>query len=593
MKHIHKLIKWIKKNPKPAGVIGLLILIILIINPFGGNPQATTKDDSNQIPEVKLLNLEEYISDEQKISVTGEIESLEQVELSSEVFGKIARVNVKLGDEVYPGQVIASFSNGDIASQVSGAQAEYERAQATKEQLTAQYEAQQANHEKLLVTTQNTIAAAQSSLDSAENNLKLNQTTADSQIVNDAYDNLRNTLQTIEVSIANTLTVSDNILGIDNTLANDDFEDVLGALSMQKKSHAKMSYLQAKKQKEDVSDIIPMLNAQSTHQELDDAAHVAQTAVSIMQAHLSDMQALLEATVPIGDLSQTELTTLKTNISTARTNINTISTSLTTTLQAITTAKTNLSSYQIAYDKAVRDLTDTKAQVMSDIAASESGLTQMQATIKAQDAIIASARASVGSASASLGKTIIRTPIAGTVAVLPAKTGEIINNGGLVASIVNTEGFQVTTHIDSKELAGISVGNPAYVDGKSIGTITNVAPSIDPTTKKVEVIVALDTTQLQIGTVVAGQFVSVDLVQIFEETEDSPSILLPLSAVRIEPDKKTVISIDENNRVVEYEITIDRIIGDKIEVTDGLQDISSIILSTRGLEVGDEVAVIQ
>jgi HlyD family secretion protein len=584
-----QIIKKHKKNISFISIIAVIIIAVMIMKP--DSKVDTTDNSSNKLQQVEMLNLNEYRENTNKISTTGQIEALEQVELSSEVFGKISYVSVKLGDQVYRGQTIASFSNGDLASQVNKMQAEYERTIITKDQLNAQYDSQEATTEKIRITAGNTIATAETSLQTAENNLKLNQNTSESKIVNDSYENLVNTLKSATVIMTNALTTSDNILGIDNTMANDTFQDLISVLSSSKLNTAESSYRQSKIKKITAEELVNQINITSTHESIDESANKIQIAIEQLQTHLFHMQEVLANTLPLGDLSQSELDTLKTNINTVQTSINTLSTNLTSSRQAVATAKNNLSSYQIAYDKAVRDLADTKAQADADIASANAQLLQLEANIRAQDSIIASARASVYNASANLGKTIIRSPINGTVAVLPAKAGEIVNNGGLIASIVNTTGMQVKTYIDSNNLIGIKKDNKAFIQNEPIGIVTNVAPSIDPMTKKVEVIIAI-TGETNTNFVV-GQFIDIEIVQKLDNNskEDTTSLLLPLTAVKIEPESKTIYILNTYNIVEEKEVQINRIIGDKIEITSGLENIENILLSTRGIDVGDKVEV--
>jgi hypothetical protein len=65
---------------------------------------------------------------------------------------------------------------------------------------------------------------------------------------------------------------------------------------------------------------------------------------------------VLDNTMPIGDLTHTELGVLKTEIQTNFASVNTKYSSLITQKQAIDTAKNSYASYKIAYDKALANL---------------------------------------------------------------------------------------------------------------------------------------------------------------------------------------------------------------------------------------------
>lgn len=580
------------KNKRHATAISVGILLVLIIATRTiGNAnadEATTINNPEQ-KVVALLDVQALRSTEKTIATTGEVESLAQVELRSEVFGKISYVAVSLGDKVYQGQTIASMSNGDLAAQRAQAQADVDRAIVTKEQLKAQYDAGVANHEKILVSTQNAIASAEAAVETAANNVRLNENTAESEIVRDAYENSIPTLNAALVTIQGVLQTSDNLLGVDSNLANQDFEKELSIADVTKKTDAEMSYIRTKRMFETAQESVKRATPVDTTT-VDAALSNIDALLAQAKIHVTDMQAVIDATLPLGKITQTLLDTFRAHIATSQTSVNGSMSAVNTNKQAIDTAKNSLSSYQIAYEKSLRDLAATQAQAHADVRASQSQVTQLEASIRSQDTQIARAEAVVRGINASIGKTIVRTPISGTVAVLPAKTGEIAQNGALIASIVNTDGMQIKTYIDSRDLVGIRVGNIAYMDGTPVGTITHVAPSIDPATKKVEVHVAVNDDAKP--HLVIGQFVDIDLAQIQEnETEEMTSLLLPLTAVRIDPEKRSVFVVNDTHVVESREVEINRIIGDKIEVTSGLETIDTILISTRGIDVGDAVTI--
>ena len=48
---------------------------------------------------------------------------------------------------------------------------------------------------------------------------------------------------------------------------------------------------------------------------------------------------------------------------------------------------------------------------------------------------------------------------------------------------------------------------------------------------------------------------------------------------------------NEENIIEEKEVKINRVLNDKIEITGGLDNIENILLSTRGVELGEKVEV--
>ena len=220
------------------------------------------------------------------------------------------------------------------------------------------------------------------------------------------------------------------------------------------------------------------------------------------------------------------------------------------------------------------------------IQAQESQLQQAQGGVLSHQAQIKSARASVAAVQAQISKTIVRSPIAGTIATLTLKAGELVSPGALVASVVNTDGLQVKAFIDSTKRSVIDKGSSVVIEDVYTGVVTNISPSIDPLTKKVEVLIAIDNSQDL--PLVVGQFVDVT-IEFTETAKETNSLFLPLQAVRVGQDQASVFLVNEEGMVEDQGVVLGVVIGDQVEVLDGLTDTVEIISSVRGLETGERV----
>ena len=134
--------------------------------------------------------------------------------------------------------------------------------------------------------------------------------------------------------------------------------------------------------------------------------------------------------------------------------------------------------------------------------------------ILSQEARVKSAEALVKNYEAQAARASITSPISGVVSVIPVRVGELINPGQSVISVINPGSSQVKAYINSKDLKLIQQGSRAVIENSIEGVVSKVAPSIDPTTRKIEVIVAV----LDQGNsdLVIGQFANVR-IQIAEE----------------------------------------------------------------------------
>lgn len=68
----------------------------------------------------------------QTVSVTGDVVDKEEVVLNFEIGGRLTAVNIKEGDQVAEGEVVATLNDTDLSSEVSQAKARYDKAVAEK-----------------------------------------------------------------------------------------------------------------------------------------------------------------------------------------------------------------------------------------------------------------------------------------------------------------------------------------------------------------------------------------------------------------------------------------------------------------------------
>lgn len=104
------------------------------------------------------------------------------------------------------------------------------------------------------------------------------------------------------------------------------------------------------------------------------------------------------------------------------------------------------------------------------------------------ESAVSAARAEVRMAEALLGKSRLRSPIAGTVLEVNAKAGEVVSPSPATPLIVigDMSLVRVKAEVDEHDVAKISVGQKAYVRSVSFpgkqfeGTVSNIASSLGP-----------------------------------------------------------------------------------------------------------------
>lgn len=114
----HGLLNFIK-NHKIWSIVILLIIIGLVWSLSGSKKTATANFVLAEISTIR-----------EEVSVTGNVKPLTDVDLAFERGGKVANINVEVGDKVYTGQVLASISNADLVASLNQAQANLKKVRA-------------------------------------------------------------------------------------------------------------------------------------------------------------------------------------------------------------------------------------------------------------------------------------------------------------------------------------------------------------------------------------------------------------------------------------------------------------------------------
>jgi RND family efflux transporter MFP subunit len=200
------------------------------------------------------------------------------------------------------------------------------------------------------------------------------------------------------------------------------------------------------------------------------------------------------------------------------------------------------------------------------------------------DAQIKQALGSLRAAQANLEKTIIRTPISGTVNSLAIRTGDFINSFAPVAVVANNSALEIITFVSDDELELISEGDEVTIEGEFVGTVTQIAPAVDATTRKTEVRIATEETDIVNGD-------TVTITKNIEPSEDiDTTIQLPLTAVRFERDDGFIFTI-EDGVLVAQAVTLGNILGNSVEVLSGIDRNQEFVVDARGLVTGTEVEI--
>lgn len=230
--------------------------------------------------------------------------------------------------------------------------------------------------------------------------------------------------------------------------------------------------------------------------------------------------------------------------------------------------------------------------VLSTISASRASLRAgtVSATASA-DASVKQALGSLRAAQANLERTVVRAPIGGTVNFLPIRVGDYVTPMQHVATVAQNGALEIVAYVSEDNRNLLVAGGRVLVENTYEGVITSVAPALDPTTKQIEVRVAVTGA----NELVNGQSVHIALPDLApqEETVESPAgpVLLPLAAVKLRAGDRIVFSVGEDGRLIAHPVTVGEVRGDRIEILSPIATDLRIVADARGLAEGEQVQV--
>ncbi|MBL4694786.1 biotin/lipoyl-binding protein [Candidatus Gracilibacteria bacterium] len=175
----------------------------------------------------------------------------------------------------------------------------------------------------------------------------------------------------------------------------------------------------------------------------------------------------------------------------------------------------------------------------------------------------------------------IKSPISGKVTEITITEGNLVSPGQVIAKIKNTDSLIIKTAINSDEAALIAVGDKVMVDSEE-GIITSISPSADEITKKINVEIVIQNSEIKAESLVDIKFFANQKNRIF----------IPLNSIFLQNNKKFVKILNEKNRIQLQEVELGEILGIFVEITSGLNR-SEEIIEAKGLflEEGEKVKI--
>lgn len=163
-------------------IAGLVLLVaggVWIFQAMSGGSTASKPDSEEIVASAKLRDIE------QTLLLTGEVVPAFQVEIKSEVGGKVKKIHAAIGDQLQQGDPIATIDDTDLLTEKRGAMTEIEGAQLTVNKNRGNYDRAKALFEEKLISkevfdnlaadlaiSENTLQKARSRLQVVEDRLR-------------------------------------------------------------------------------------------------------------------------------------------------------------------------------------------------------------------------------------------------------------------------------------------------------------------------------------------------------------------------------------------------------------------------------------
>lgn len=422
------------------------------------------------------------------VRTNGSVEAAQDVDLSFERTGRVAKATLKVGDHVKAGDVLVELENAAEGALVQQARAllQQKQAGATASEIAfyqAAADAASADVDKTKSDTAAAIATAQAAVDTAENNLKLANGGDESLVVGQAYDAAIATYQASLPKLDDALAQADMILGVDNSAANAAWKGQLSVTNSGKLIIADNLYQEAKVANASAHVSTDLLIAGADHAQVDASGSSVQSALGKMSQLLQAVSDVLNATVSGGALSAADLSAKTATIQSERGAISAQNSSVVTSIQAVSNAKNSLTSYTITYNKAVQDLKTAQNSAASLVKLKQSAYDQALANLQSRtqpvrEVDLAPLRASLNAAAVAYGKTRLVSPIDGVVSRQDAKVGALVSPNLPVVSVINEGAYQLEAQVSETDIAKLAIGNKAGVTLDAYGSAASFPATI-------------------------------------------------------------------------------------------------------------------
>ncbi|MEM9336385.1 MAG: HlyD family efflux transporter periplasmic adaptor subunit [Patescibacteria group bacterium] len=218
--------------------------------------------------------------------------------------------------------------------------------------------------------------------------------------------------------------------------------------------------------------------------------------------------------------------------------------------------------------------------------------------IARQQAIVRQQELSVQAAQNALRKTIVRSPISGTLTSFDLDIGDFVATAA-VATVKSLDQLEVVTNVTEFDRLFVAVGSPATIAGIAAGEVISVGAAASELTQKVKVRIGITDADRQTFTTLftEGQSVPITLERTPNESISQIErfanfAIVPLTAIQIIGTTPSVFAFNQaDNTVRTVPVETGLLVDDSVLITSGLEAVDAVVVDGRGLSDGEMVVV--
>ncbi|MDD4902167.1 MAG: efflux RND transporter periplasmic adaptor subunit [Patescibacteria group bacterium] len=427
------------------------------------------------------------------ITGSGQVSELNSIDLKPQTSGALIAMNIKKGDQVKTGQVIAVVDQRDAIAAMNQARASLANAQASYDTLLAGTDATDLKISRNSVTQaensyNNAVLSQQNTIKTTATNIVQAQNTLDDLEDFTSQANPTNQRGVTLNTINDKLTVDRTALDAENKIFTDNnFQNTFGALNSGLVGLTKDSYARAVTLLAAANSSLNNAETYRSDINVNQAVNDAVNALNQAQTSLNNCYDALQNTVSGVNVTQAQIDSYKSSINSQLSAVNTGITAVQNASQdlkdAVVAAQNSLDSIKLTSEQ---QLASAQASVQSTYNSWQTAKDQFaklkepptKQEINSALASVSSARSQYQQAVDAYNNTTIVAPFDGQIAVASAQKGDQVSASTVIATLITNQKV-ANVPLNEVDVAKVKVGEPVVLTFDAIDGLSLTGKVID------------------------------------------------------------------------------------------------------------------